>query len=341
MTTYFAFLAILFLLAHTGPSSRAHTWIMGLVIFLISGLRYDVGFDYVAYYDWCRNGLDPYLALSMEPVPRALIDGVTQTGMPQLFFIVTSALIIVPFVAAFSLRSAMPALSLFAFFCMPLMFLVSMAIIRQYLAISIIFFAITVYGRRFLPCMALLVLAVFFHYSALIVCFIYPVARRFADRSFSIPVIASVLLAAPILSSLLMKVVAPLLPFYASYVGTEGDSGGKMIILYYLLAGIVLLLRRKLQTHVETEYINWFLLGVFIFGAAAPVNEVVGRIAYYFLPFFALLVPGFAKVIKPAELSRLLILIVLSLLLFVQLHIASGNPEKDPYQPYQINTELF
>lgn len=340
MEIYLLFVGILFLMAYCAPASRGMTLGMAAFIFLISGLRYDVGFDYPAYYEWAKKGIDPYLAVGMEPLSRLMLEAVQPLGQPQLYFIWSSLIVVGLFAAAFLRRSRAPALSLFALFCMPMMFLVSMAIIRQYMAIALVFFAFCYFEKRFFICLGLMLLAGLFHYSAFLICAFY-LGRRYLDREYSTFFYLAVLLLAPVLSSLLIKVVAPVLPFYASYLALGSDNGAKMIAMYYMIALLLLLLRRRLLQHVEISYFNAFLFGVAVYGLAGPVNEVVGRVAYYFLPYLCLLLPAVVKTLRPPQLSRLLVMTMLALLFFVQLYIASQNPDKDPYQPYRINTEMF
>ena len=340
MDIYFLILGPLFLLAYSAPCNRNVALMMGGYMFLVAGLRYDVGFDYPSYYEWCKNGLDPYLKLSMEPFSLWMINLVSETGVPQLFFVWTSLLIVGLFVAAFLRQSSAPALSLFTFFCMPMMYLVSLGIIRQYLAISMVFFALSCFGRRFFVCMALMILAAMFHYSAFLICILY-LGRRFLECNYKTAFYVFVLLTAPILSSFVVKIIGPLLPFYTSYLDGGGSNGTKMIILYYTIALLLVAFRRHLLVHVEVRYFNLFLFGVFVYGLAGPVNEVVGRIAYYFLPFFCLLLPAVIRVLRPPELSRMLVMLLLSLLFFAQLYVASQDPNKDQYQPYSINTDML
>lgn len=340
MDIYFLILSPLFLMAYSAPSNRNMALIMGVFVVLIFGLRYDVGFDFPSYYEWCKNGLDPYLKLSMEPFALWMINLVAETGIPQLFFMWTTLLIVGLFVAAFLRQSNAPALSLFAFFCMPLMFLMSLGIIRQYLAVAVVFFALSCFGRRFFVCMALMILAAMFHYSAFLICILY-LGRRYLEREYSLAFYVTALLAAPIMSSFAIKIIGPLLPFYASYLDGGNSNGIKMIAMYYLIALLLLALRRQLLAKVELRYFNLFLFGVFVYGLAGLVNEVVGRIAYYFLPFLCLLLPAVVTSLRPPQLSRLLVMLLLSMLFFMQLYIASQNPVKDQYQPYTINTDMF
>lgn len=339
MDVYLTFLSLLVVPAYALAKSRGAAWYMAGLIFLISALRHNVGFDYESYFEWARDGINPYLALTMEPLSKGMLELALYSGEPQSFFVLSSLIIVGLFAYSYIRCSPLPALSLLGFFCLPLLFLVSLAIVRQSMAAAVVFFALTVLEKRAKAALALLLLAGLLHYSAWVVVLVWPLLRWF-ERPVPTGWYLAALVSAPLMSSVLVGAVMPYLPHYVNYVQLDGDSGLKLILLYYLLAAGVLWLRYR-GVALPPRPLNLFMLGVLLFGFAGPVNEVVGRIAYYFLPFAALLVPACIAPIRPVALARLLVVLGLSGLFLVQLLIAAQNPKKDPYQPYRLYPGWF
>lgn len=339
MTVYVVLLLMLLVPAYALAHSRAAAWYMVSLIFLISALRYKVGFDYETYFDWARDGINPYLAVTMEPISKGMLDLVLYSGEPQYFFVMSSLIIVGLFGYSYIRSSQLPALSILVFFCMPLLFLVSLAVIRQSMAAAVVFFALTVLDDRKKSALALLLLAGFLHYSAWIMIPVWLLVGRF-DRPVATVWYVVALITAPILSLVLPQLVLPHIPLYSHYIETEGDSGFKLIVLYYLLAIVILWFRYR-GAALPRRPLNYFMIGVLLFVVTVPVNEVLGRISYYLMPFVALLLPACIAKMRPVALSRFFVVLWLGCMFLVQLFIASQNPAQDPYQPYLLYPGWF
>jgi EpsG family len=334
MIIYLFFFSLLFFPAFVLARSRLAAWYMGGVIFLISALRYNVGFDYETYFLWASSGIDYYQASTMEPLSRMILEFALNSREPQLFFVLSSLIVVGLFSYSYIRCSQFPALSLLFFFSMPLLFLTSLGIIRQYMAVAVVFFALTVLRNRPKSVVAMFFLAGLLHYSAWIMILMWPFLRWF-DRPIAIGWTLAALLSAPVLSFALTGILSQYLPLYNYYIQNDMDSGLKMIFFYYLLAvGILWMSYRGVD--MPRRYLNLFMFGVVLFGLLGSVNQVVGRLAYFFLPFIAILLPNCIALIKPALVVRFIAAFLMVGILILQLHIASTNPEKDPYQPYLI-----
>jgi hypothetical protein len=319
--------------------SRAAAWFMVGFIFLISALRYNVGFDYEVYFDWARLGIDSFSVLSIEPLSKEILDLALYSGEPQLFFVISSLIIVGLFGYSYIRSSQLPALSILAFFCLPLLFLVSLTVIRQSMAAAVVFYALTVHEDRKKSAFVLLLLSGLLHYSAWIMIPIWLLMDYF-DRPLRTRWYLAALITAPIFSLVLLELVLPFVPFYFYYIEIEGGSGLKLVVLYYLLAFLVLWFHYR-GVALPRRPLNYFMLGVLLFVATVPVNEVLGRIAYFFMPFGALLLPSCIAKIRPLALSRFLVVLLLGCLFLMQLFIASQHSIQDPYQPYLLYPEWF
>lgn len=319
--------------------SRGAAWCMAFFIFLISALRYNVGWDYEAYFEWASNGFDPFMEITMEPLSKEMINLALSSGEPQIFFVMSSAVVVGLFAYSYIRCSQLPTVSLLAFFCLPLLFLVSLTIVRQSMAAAVVFFALTVFEKRHKSALILLLLAGFFHYSAWIAALVWPFLR-WLERPFATPWYIAAIVVGPIFSTILIKVFEPYLLSYSGYLQKDGNSGLQIILLYYFLALIILYLRHC-GASLPTRQLNLFILGVVLLGAGGMINEIVGRFSHYFLPFVALLIPACVTKIKPSIYAHLLLLTFLALLFIIQLYIAAQNPFKDPYRPYQLYPSWF
>jgi len=339
MEIYLAFLAVLFIPSFAFHGDKRAAWSMAVFIFFISAVRYDVGFDYEAYFYWAKNGVDDFYAIRLEPLSRGMLEVSFLSGEPQLFFVLSSLVIIGLFSYSFIFYSTAPTLSLLTFFCMPLLFLSSLGLVRQSMAGAVVFFALTVLEKRSILSLVAFMLAGLFHYSAWFMVLLWPFLRRF-DRHVSVYWYFAALIFSPLLSWFMNFAVLSYLPFYSSYIQYDFQNGMKLLALYYGVAILVLWLR-NMGVSMPNRALNYFMLGVVLFGVFGLINQVVGRIAYFFLPFIALLLPVCMTAFRPLILSRLLIIFLLFGMLILQLEIASTNPIKDPYQPFQIYEGWF
>lgn len=340
MTIYIIFFLALAIPALSLAHSRGAAWCMAGLIFLISALRYNVGWDYEAYFEWASRGIDPYLEQIMEPLSKVMLELAFHSGEPQSFFVMSSLIVVGIFAYSYIRCSPLPALSILAFFSSPLLFLVSLAIVRQSMAAAVVFFALTVLEKRHKLALVFLLLAGLLHFSAWFVVLIWPLLRWF-DRPVPTIWYIVALVCAPLMSSMLAVVSRPYMPLsYSSYLQNDSVSGFKLILLYDLLAVFILFLRH-LGAPTPPRRLNFFMLGVVLLALLGGINEVVGRLAYYFLPFIALVLPNSIARIRPVVFTRLITLFVLAGLFFMQIYVAAQDPIKDPYQPYQLYPGWF
>lgn len=334
MAIYLIFLCLLIVPAYALAKSRRAAWYMAGVIFVISAMRYNVGFDYETYFLWASNGIDSYQELTMEPLSKKMLEFALHSREPQLFFVLSSLIVVGLFSYSYIRCSQLPALSLLAFFCMPLLFISSLGIIRQYMAAAVIFFALTVLQNRPKSALAIILLAGLLHYSAWIMILLWPFLRCF-ERPVATGWFLVALISAPFLSSILVSVISPYLPLYSHYFQSDINSGLKLILFYYVVVVGILWLRYR-GAAIPDRPLNLLMLGVVLYGLFGPINQVVGRIAYFFMPFVALLLPNCIALFKPSVFARFLAVFFLAGMLILQLNIAATNPEKDPYQPYRV-----
>ena len=117
-------------------NSKASNNLCFFIIFIFSAIRYNVGFDFMMYLDILKN--DPYYD-RFEFFEYLLQRLAAETYIP-LFFIINSFITVYFVKGAIENLSTNVSISLFAFFCIPLLYTHSFSIIRFWAGVSILFY---------------------------------------------------------------------------------------------------------------------------------------------------------------------------------------------------------
>ena len=117
---------------------RFYYWICFLLILFITAFRYNVGYDYLTYYDYIINP-NSWVVDNWEPFPLLLIRISQFFKAPVIFFFVYASLILFFIFKGVERNSYSPFESIIIF--MSMFWLDSLSIMRQALAYAIIFWA--------------------------------------------------------------------------------------------------------------------------------------------------------------------------------------------------------
>lgn len=165
--------------------TNIHVWIPVIIISIIAGLRYDVGtdwenyrrfYEHIATYGGSWNGMQESL---MEPFYYLLNCFIAFWNMPYqfLFLTVMAAHLIFLYI---SFNKFIWLLPLGLFFYFTLIFAMSLNIHRQTLAFCIFLYAIKYYLKgNFIKYAACVCVASCFHYSSLILFFVYVLRYKY------------------------------------------------------------------------------------------------------------------------------------------------------------------
>lgn len=299
-----------------------------LLITLISLLRFDVGWDYVGYYEAVRDN-DVYLIRKFEPLSQLLFNIAIYFDTPHLIFLffgIPTYFLIYKTIKRYSISVRFSILLYLSFF-----YLESFGFIRQALAVSICFWSIRyLFERRFIRFFICIVLACMFHASALIVLFAYPLYRKISlfHLFWLIPLLFAV-------KQILFTLMANW-ELYANYLDELDEmEGGSLIRIFYILLYISLLLFKNRSVGIRENYFL-FTIGLalsfpFLFGSHLGV-----RLSSYFFIYFILLIPALLKNIKLKCLYALAAFAFFMLTLFM----TSRDPIKSQYIPYQFIFEV-
>lgn len=342
--TFYLFFTILLLgcfllsrIQNTGAKTFG-TYIPFYLTLVLVSIRFDVGFDYVAYYRLVSE--NSILAIQkMEWTTQQIVALSKWFGHPQFFFIIYA--IPTYFFCYYTLKkySSDFLIGFIVFFS--LFFFMTVGPIRQALALSITFFGYKfIREKSIVKYLIICLIAALFHATALIAIPIYFIYNRLS--------ILNVIILATILFLLKYTLLLVLTEIgYGLYYITniENQSGGSLnIIFYFLLIASFYILYRYRKLKYKEEVYNLFkvvLVGLvfpFILGTQTGL-----RISNYFFIYLTLLIP----IILSQYRLKLKIMVMVSLLTYftLLLWMSTSIKEKSPFTPYQcilfIDTPFF
>lgn len=272
-------------------------WLGLLVVIIISAFRYDVGRDYLSYRNSIIN-LDSNYHNS-ELINKGLFYFSHWIGWPQFYFIITTLIICYLVNSTIEKYSNNYTLSVLIFLSFPLFFANSLTIIRQFIAMSIVFYSVKyiLYERNFFKFIILLTIAVGFHYSAIAALPVF-----FLDKIKIKRWVYLVLFGFPVIfKKILVYIIANYAPSYNKYVvykyGLDA-GGGKAIYLFLLVCSFLLLFKKNILAESEKNrfYLNSILIGTIIYWALLDFGHIGMRIGSYYLMFSIILLPNTIKI---------------------------------------------
>lgn len=280
-----------------------------LIFTLFFGLRYNVGIDYMSYYNNAALNLwnKPQHGTKelFEPCFRALYAIGSFFDLPaNTIFLLGGFLIYLFLFLGIKNYSDSVLLSLFIFVGTGLYFF-SFNEFRQFIAVCIVFWGYKFcVERKFIKWILLVFFAMLFHKSAFIVFPMYFLAKfKFRKLSVNIALIATLVLKKIGMLDFLCKVLSYLPGHFSDYAETLkwlSKSGGSGIVgyLYFLMLfaannskfRTVFFEERKMRT-----FSNVFLFGAVFVNIFADIYMVV-RLMEYFLISVVIFFPVFIKI---------------------------------------------
>lgn len=330
---FFLFLALLYLYL-LGVSPRLQVFLSLLILCVFSGIRFNAGYDYPVYYELSQK--DDYDWF--EPLSRVLMDIGHHTD-PVLLFILSSALIATFYYLAFDRYSRLyqwHPVGLFAFLGLPIAFLDSLGVIRQFIAIAIFVYVASNIHRRTLISMAWLLIAALFHKSILVL-FPLVILRRWLSKPHSWLIYVLVWACFLTVGPLLITAVSQYTGLYTSYFTLHLSSSGLKIYALLSLIYLFFLINRKyiFENSNHTFLFHCYFIGILLFSAALPFGIHISRISWALLAVHPLL---FGIVFyKKTPLLRGAFITACALTMSLSLFLAHKNPERDflnQYQPF-------
>jgi hypothetical protein len=325
---------------------------MFIVAFLFSAFRYNVGYDYHTYFVAAQTGIVPNY---WEPIPKLLIHVSYFADSPHLFFILTSLWIIGFTFAGTNKYAKVSVFPFLLFLLYPFLYLSSFSIIRQFMAISYLFFIshLLFVKQRVLLFVLLSFIAGLCHCTAffasgIFVAIYYIVFKFKIERRATIVVAAlgATMLAVFVLRHTLSNYIIDLIGFlevrYANYLTVHETFGGQKAV-YMNLTLTLIIIFRVLSYANKTRKMLLFLtitsVGVILESLLSNFGHIGLRFALYFYSFLPL---AFYIVYKKERgLLKLLcasvIIAIFVLFFFYTIYLDLQKPKLDlkpQYVPY-------
>lgn len=338
-------------------NSKASNNLCFLIIFIFSAIRYNVGFDFMMYFDILKN--DPYYD-RFEFFEYLLQRLAAETYIP-LFFIINSFITVYFVKWAIENMSANVSISLFAFFCIPLLYTHSFSIIRFWAGVSILFYGSTfLFKKKWIHFAIFYVISIFFHGSMIVGILFVPLILFDISRIVNIifliiSFIGGEFVLSHILQGSLMdyKLLGGDRFMRYANLGITGDAMTKLPYIYLAIDIIFLILwPRTAKRHNKTsgktlkdrnsatckKYITLYNLGVCILFLLSFDTTLNTRLCRPFLVYIILLIPLILQRFRRQnrQLATFAFTLAASALFLYTITIYNDTLGKSEYLPYRI-----
>jgi hypothetical protein len=344
MLIYIVFILSIFILPKLGKIKivkgiKIHGFTAAFIlIFIFCALRFDIGYDYSMYYELIGGNIKYYTDQinRIEYLSRQLILFSSYIGFYQFFFIVTSFIITYFFYKSIKENSKDRWLSTIIFVGFPLFFFMSLSVVRQFMAIAIIFYSFKFLKQReFWKYLAIIILCFFIHKSSILALPAYFIYGNFINKK----IIVLIYLLGFFSSKILVFFIELTSERYSIYLGEIQGDGGSLILIFFQLLGLLLLPLVYNFRDKDDKDFNFYLLtyfiGLFIWASLSKFGHAGIRGGLYYMSFTILLIPHLKNKIKEYKIVRDSIAIICFLFFFVNLYIGSKHRVKDSNLPYQ------
>lgn len=313
MLIYFVILFFIFIFSCLNPFIKSNTaatftyWILCVVLIFFSGIRYDVGMDYVSYKILYEESV--VLDEGQKEFVFAWIFHLCRIiGIPFQIIVMLFSFITVGLAFRFMKKySPFVFFSIMLFFCFGQYYFNTFNAIRQTLVIYLFFNSLGwIEHRKWIPyflSMAICIVAV--HASAILLLPLYFLLHREYSFKIKTTILAFTFFSTPVIIYLVEA------SSYAIYLKFDQFAADVSASTYFLL--ILAILFFVVDTFREKgdlikwttilynlNYISLLLLMLIFLFRGTPLIMVANRFSYYFTPVYLVLVPlGIAKLHRP------------------------------------------
>lgn len=310
-----------------------------LIIFCFTAFRYNVGWDYKAYYNTIRYNAVTNIMSNREYLNIFLIELSRKLNITNIYFSVNALVLVVLFAKTIKGYSKDIWLSLMIFITFPLFYLNSLSVIRMFSALAITFYAFKylIENKPFRYVTAI-VLASMFHKSAIIAISFY-FLKHIKFKRYKLVITLGML---PFLSNLINSIVIDYFPRYSAYTAfTDGQEGTKAILIFISIGVLSLILRDKIvKDSVATNiYYNLFYIGLFIYLMFFKQGTMGHRLSLYGTIYSILLVPDLISLVKNPRYA--IVLKWLVYIICIVFFLYTINMGAETYIPYKTIWSIF
>lgn len=333
MSFYFVFIFLLYMLFTIADYKWPNRWqrkiliaLPCIILFFVAIFRFDVGYDYPAYYDISAEESERFERISLY-----FVDITNYLNAPYVIFILFG---IPTYLCAFWAFTKAKSFQIAFWVYIFLFLLESFGTIRQAAAMSIMLCGIVLLRKKkmllyFLTC----ILASMLHTTALIMLPAYFIYHYFSWK-FTLLSLIVMTLSFPYLISMLIE--GDMYTFYLKNMDIY--EGGSLIRYFYILLYLFLLaLAYKFHLLKNLKPIFITLLPAFFFPFILG-GHFGGRLSSYYYLLFIFLIPEVISYCK--EKLKMLFMLALCAFFFAVLYVSQRAGDKSPYTPYQTIFEV-
>ena len=292
-----------------------------IILFIVSAFRYDVGYDYNSYLEIIIN----HEYGRFEFIPRMFGIISSYFNNPQIFFFLSSLFIIYFFYETIKKNSPDILLSSFIFYSVPIFFLETIDLVRQFMAISVIFYTIKYIEKRSLiKFLIFIFIAILCHRSAILFLpfyFMFNLKLRYTH-------IIILYILSFFLSSLLYKII-DYTNFYNNILLGHHTGGNKLNILVNIMFLFVLTFKSK----IDDFRFNIVMVGVILYNLLVDFGHTGMRVSIYFTVFFILIIPDI--IYKNKNILKILIYMFCIATFFNMIYVSYKTHDDSEFLPYQ------
>lgn len=293
-----------------------------IFIFIISAIRFDVGYDYFSYWFSIKN-----LSVKMEPLYNLLIKMSNFYSEPQIAFIVTSF-----FTVLFVYMGIKESkdIKIQTYFFITLLYLESLTAQRYILGYSILFYSIKyINNSKFIKYIIFITIAGMIHKVCYIGYFFYFIKYIKIDRIK--------LFFYFFICFFINKGVIEIIKrekIYVNYFKEQAKMGDKIIFLYLILAIIVFIFMDKTKKKLEIKiYFLCIAFGIFL-----KNTSIIGALRFFNLSLFYLIYifPDIISCFKNKKIVKSFFYICSSFIFLFNIYLGDKNAKKKIYTPYRV-----
>ena len=344
MEFYLAYIFVLMFLLmldfYLTPKKRLFEKIALVVIIIVSGIRYKVGYDYTNYEDNFHSG---YLDPALEPGFLGFLNILRALNVDSLvMFFLMGIGIYTFFYAGIRKHTEHSGIALLIFMLIPGLYLNSLSIIRQEFAIAVAFYAFFFLDKKkYIKYGLLMVLAFSFHFTVLFIVFIHLIAVRYAKKitpkQYFIIVGVSLVFSVLHLENLVVQYT------YSKYLDLMSEAEQVSIVKTLVLNGTVVLMLffyDKLCKKEFNKYVVFFVVLATVMVNVFSSFVIFTRISYYFRAFEVIFI---AELVYIAAKKYRPLVIVAVLAFYLSMFIGSlkndidiiyDGPKMTPYKTF-------
>lgn len=298
-----------------------------ILLFLISAIRFDVGYDYISYYYLAKtlNG-----SKRIEFMYKIFLELSHFIKYPQMIFIITSFLsIMVLYISLKNYKERNLILMTFV----GLFYLDTLSAQRYMLAYIIVFSGFKyIVNRNLRKYLIVILIAVLFHKMAIIGMIFY-----FFYQKISLKKIILLFFLITIFGNLVIEIVKKI-GFYDHYFEIANSGGNKILIFYLILGMLLLILRNKL---IKLNFKNNLIINIYIYSLALnivflPFSSIGSRLGELGYMYILYMITDIVRIFKNKNLIRIFITFTAGVIFVIYIYLGEINKNKKVYTPYKI-----